>query len=96
MGRGDVRHGYASWKTIGLSSLLTRVGDPDFDADICFEPDFDQYAVLPEDELLSNLYDEELVSVPSDVQIHIRSLLTRSPGLQRLLSQDPKPEAQSP
>ncbi|ROT42461.1 hypothetical protein SODALDRAFT_374791 [Sodiomyces alkalinus F11] len=40
---------------------LCATGDPDFDADVCFEPGFDRTAVEPEDERLANIYDADLV-----------------------------------
>jgi hypothetical protein len=37
------------------------IGDPQFNAGICFEEGFDVHEILPEDRRLANLYERDLV-----------------------------------
>ncbi|GJC90661.1 lysM domain-containing protein ARB_01155/01156 [Colletotrichum liriopes] len=41
---------------------LCATGDPEFDADVCFEEGFNQYAIEADDVRLSNLYEKDLDS----------------------------------
>ncbi|KAI9147048.1 LysM domain-containing protein [Paramyrothecium foliicola] len=60
---------------------MCATGDPDFDADICFEEGFDMYEVLPEDRRLSNLYEKDLVC--SDCFLKILNHRLSSPDLEK-------------
>lgn len=55
-------------------------GDPDIDAAACFEEDFDQTAILPEDRRLTNLYPRSVVC--SDCFVKILHKRLSSPFLE--------------
>lgn len=54
-------------RLVDTNNRRRPTGDPDFDADVCFEPGFDRTAVEPEDERLANIYDADLVGQASPV-----------------------------
>ncbi|KAL2754187.1 carbohydrate-binding module family 18 protein [Sodiomyces alcalophilus JCM 7366] len=60
---------------------LCITGDPDFDADICFDEGFNQFAVEANDVRLTNLYEEELLC--SDCFLKIFHHRLRSPVLEK-------------
>lgn len=57
---------------------LCDSGNPEFDADICFEPDFDQTIIEPNDRRLTSLYDRDEVctdaGIGSEILTTIRSV----------------------
>jgi hypothetical protein len=55
-------------------------GDPQYDADACFEEGFDQTAILPEDRRLTNLYPQSVVC--SDCFVKILHQRLSSPFLE--------------
>ncbi|GKT93655.1 hypothetical protein Ct61P_11505 [Colletotrichum tofieldiae] len=54
---------------------LCATGDPEFDADVCFEEGFNQYAIEADDVRLSNLYEKDLLCSDCFLKIFHHRLL---------------------